>query len=92
MKSKIVFVVAAAAMLSAGAAQASADLADKAGCNKCHALDTKKMGSSYKDLSAKLKNVPDADVVKKLATGAGHPKASASEADLTAIVKWIKSL
>ena len=35
---------------------------------------------------------PDADLVKKLATGTGHPKASASEADLTALVKWIKSL
>jgi cytochrome c len=92
MKSKFAIAFAAAALLSAGVAQASPELADKAGCNKCHALDTKKMGPSYKDLAAKIKSTPDADLVKKLSSGSGHPKASASEADLTAIVKWIKSL
>jgi len=50
------------------------------------------MGPSYKDMAGKIKATPDADLVKKLATGTGHPKASASEADLTALVKWIKSL
>jgi len=89
---KFAIVLAAAGLLMAGTAQASADLADKAGCNKCHAMDTKKMGSSYKDLAKKHKATPAADIVKKLATGTGHPKASASEADLTAIVKWIQSL
>jgi cytochrome c len=92
MKSKIAIVVAAVSLLAAGAAQASADLAEKAGCNKCHALDAKKMGSSYKDLAKKHKATPDADLVKKIAGGQGHPKSAASEADLTAIVKWIKSL
>ena len=89
---KFAIVLAAAGLLMAGAAQASADLADKSGCNKCHAMDTKKMGPSYKDMAKKIKATPDADLVKKLATGTGHPKASASEADLTALVKWIKSL
>ena len=92
MKSKFAVAVAAAALLVSGAAQASAELADKAGCNKCHAADTKKMGPSYKDIAAKNKNTPDADLVKKLATGKGHPKSTASEADLTALVKWIKSM
>lgn len=92
MKSKLAFAVAAAGLLIAGTAQASPELADKAGCNKCHAMDTKKMGASYKDLAKKHKNTADADLVKKLVTGSGHPKASASEADVTAIVKWIKSL
>ena len=89
---KFAIVLAAAGLLMAGTAQASAELADKSGCNKCHAMDTKKMGSSYKDLAKKHKATPAADFVKKLATGTGHPKASASEADLTAIVKWIQSL
>jgi cytochrome c len=89
---KFAIVLAAAGLLMAGTAQASADLADKAGCNKCHAMDTKKMGPSYKDMAKKHKATPDADIVKKLATGQGHPKATASEADLTAIVKWMKSL
>ena len=89
---KFAIVLAAAGLLMAGTAQASADLAEKSGCNKCHAMDAKKMGPSYKDVAKKIKAMPDADVVKKLATGQGHPKASASEADLTAVVKWIKSL
>ncbi len=91
MKSKLA-IAFAAALLMTGVAQASPELADKSGCNKCHAMDTKKMGPSYKDIAKKIKTVPDADIVKKLATGTGHPKASASEADLTALVKWIKSL
>ena len=49
MTSKIAFAMAAAALLISGAAHAQADLAEKAGCNKCHAADTKKMGPSYKD-------------------------------------------
>jgi cytochrome c len=91
MKSKFA-IVFAAALLAAGVAQASPELAEKSGCNKCHAMDTKKMGPSYKDMATKTKSTPDTDLVKKLATGTGHPKATASEADLTAIVKWMKSL
>lgn len=89
---KFAIVLAAAGLLMAGAAQASADLADKSGCNKCHAMDAKKMGPSYKDIAKKIKAAPDADIVKKLATGQGHPKSAASEADLTALVKWMKAL
>jgi len=92
MKFKIAIAITAAALLAAGAAQAQADLAEKAGCNKCHAADTKKMGPSYKDIAQKNKATPDADLVKKLATGQGHPKSAASEADLTALVRWIKSM
>jgi cytochrome c len=91
MKSKLAVVVAAAALLTAGAAQAQADLAEKAGCNKCHAMDAKKMGPSYKDIAKKYKGkaTAEADIVKKLSTAAGHPKVTASEADLSAITKWI---
>jgi cytochrome c len=92
MKSKIALVVAAAGLLMAGTAQASADLAEKAGCNKCHAMDAKKMGSSYKDLAKKHKGTADADLVAKLKEGKGHPKSAASDADLQALVKWIKTL
>ena len=64
MKSRIAFATAAAALLFTGAAHAQADLAEKAGCNKCHAADTKKMGPSYKDIAQKYKATPDADLVK----------------------------
>jgi cytochrome c len=92
MKSKIAIVVAAAGLLMAGTAQASAELADKAGCNKCHAVDTKKMGPSYKDIAKKLKGKPETDVVAKLKSGTGHPKMAASDADLSAITKWILAM
>lgn len=89
MKSTIAVVVAASGLLIAGAAQASPELADKAGCGKCHAVEKKGMGPSYKDIAKKLKGKSEADVVAKLKEGKGHPKASASDADLTAIVKWV---
>jgi cytochrome c len=94
MKSTIAIAVAAAALLVSGAAQAQADLAENAGCNKCHAADTKKMGPSYKDIAKKFKGnaTAQADIVKKLSTGTGHPKATASEADLAAITKWILAM
>ena len=94
MKARIAIAIAAAALLTAGAAQASSDIADKAGCNKCHATDAKKMGPSYKDISKKFKGnaAAEADIVKKLKTGTGHPKASASDADLTAVTKWILAM
>jgi cytochrome c len=94
MKAKFAVAVAAAALLMSGVAQASADLADKAGCGKCHATDAKKMGPSYKDISKKYKGnaSAEADLVKKLKSGTGHPKVTASDADLTGIVKWILAM
>ena len=94
MKSKIAIAAAAAALLISGAAQASPELAEKAGCNKCHAADTKKMGPSYKDIAKKYKGnaKAEADLVNKLKTGTGHPKSTASDADLAGVVKWILAM
>jgi cytochrome c len=96
MKSKIAIAgaIAAAGLLAAGVSQASQELAEKAGCNKCHAVDTKKMGSSYKDIAKRHKDNPkaEADLVAKLKSGAGHPKATASDAELVAITKWILAM
>jgi cytochrome c len=89
---KVAIVVAAAGLLMAGTAQASADLAEKSGCNKCHAVDKKKMGPSYQDIAKKLKGKPDAEIVANLKAGKGHPKQAASDADLTAVVKWIQAM
>ncbi len=93
MKSKLAIAFAAAALLSTGVAQAQADLAEKS-CGKCHAADTKKMGPSYKDIAKKFKGnaAAEADIVKKLSTGTGHPKVAASDADLAAITKWILAM
>lgn len=96
MKSKIAIAsaIAAVGLFAAGASQASPELADKAGCNKCHAADTKKMGASYKDIAKKYKGnaKAEADLVAKLKSGSGHPKSAASDADLTAVVKWILAM
>lgn len=90
MKACIVAAVAAAGILFAGTASAQADLAQKA-CGTCHALDTKKMGPSFKDIAQKFKGnaSAQADIVTKLKTGKGHPAVKASDADLAGIVKWV---
>jgi cytochrome c len=88
---KFAFALAAAGLLVAGTAQASPELADKSGCNKCHAMDTKKIGPSYKDMGKKLKTAKAEDLVAKLKEGKGHPKQAASDADLMTLVKWIQA-
>lgn len=47
-----------AAEVDAGAAEA---LMKKSGCFKCHAIDKKKDGPSFKSTAAKLKGKPDAE-------------------------------
>lgn len=91
MKSLMFAVLAAVGMSMAGVAQASADLAQKAGCNTCHAVDTKKMGPSFKDIAKKYKGnaAAEADIVARLKAGKGHPAVKASDDDTKAIVKWV---
>ena len=83
-------VIAAVGLGAAGAAQASAELAQKSGCMNCHAVDTKKMGPSFKDIAKKYKGQAsaEADLVTKLKTGKGHPAVKTSDEDTKALVKW----
>lgn len=100
MKNKLfacTLAIALGAGLAAGSAahaQDGAKAAEAAGCNKCHDIEKKKMGASYKSLAAKFKGNKDAEkaIVAKLKSGEGHPKAGASDADLTAAVKWILAM
>ena len=51
-------------VLAQGAAvdiEAAEALAKKSGCMKCHAIDKKKDGPSYKDVAAKYKGKADAE-------------------------------
>ena len=91
---KFAIVLAAAGLLVAGTAQASAELAEKSGCNKCHAMDTKKMGPSFKEIAAKYKGKADAaaTIEAKLASAKGHPAVKTSADDNKALVKWILSM
>jgi cytochrome c len=60
MKKVLIGAVAASALLLAGVAQASADLAKNSGCMNCHNVDTKLVGPSLKDIAAKYADQADA--------------------------------
>ncbi len=94
MKSVVMAAVVAAGLVAAGSvgAQDGAALAQKNGCLTCHAVDTKKIGPSFKDAAAKLKGKSEADVVATIKAAKPHASSKASDADLAAIGKWIQSL
>jgi cytochrome c len=94
MKSLLITGLAVASLMLGGVAQASEVKANEAGCMKCHAVDKKKMGAAFKDIAAKNKGNKDyvEAAVKKLASGSGHPKSAASDADLKAIMGWVMTL
>jgi len=81
--------------VAAGAAfaQSGGDVVKSKGCLNCHAVDTKKMGPSFKDIAAKYKG--DAGAADKLTTklkdGQGHGKVAAPEADIKAAVGYVLS-
>lgn len=92
MKSILIAVAAAGSLMVAGTAAAAtgAELANAKGCGTCHAADTKKVGPSWKDVSAKYKGDKGASdkVVVMLKEGKGHPKISASDAELKALAGY----
>lgn len=94
MKSALIAAMTAAALLFSGAAYAQADKAAAAGCLKCHDVEKKKMASAFKDIAAKNKGNKDyaEAATKKVASGSGHPKSAASEADIKAIMDWVVTL
>lgn len=67
MNNKIIFLAAAyfLSLVSANAAEVDADaaqaVAKKNNCFKCHAIDKKKDGPSYKEIAAKYKGKADAE-------------------------------
>ena len=60
MKRVLIGAVAASALLLTGVAQASADLAKNNGCLNCHAVETKLVGPSLKEIAAKYAGKADA--------------------------------
>ena len=90
MKTLIVALLATSGITFAGVASAQADAAQKY-CGTCHALDTKKMGPSFKDIAKKYKcnATAEADLVAKIKAAKGHPAVKASDEELTGIVKWV---
>lgn len=81
-------------LVLANSASASSELAKQGGCLNCHAVDTKKVGPSFKEVAAKNKGKAGADeaLVAKIAGAKDHPKVKASEADVKTLVKWVLAM
>ena len=93
MKSIVMTAVVAAALASAGLANAAGEEdAKKAGCLNCHAVDAKKMGPAFKEVGAKFKGKKDADVVAAIKAAKPHASLKASDEDLKEIASWILKL
>jgi cytochrome c len=94
-KITLLVAVAALGLAASGAANASEELAKSSGCLACHNVEgAKKMGASFKDLSAKYKGKADAEATldAKISGAKGHPKVKASDDDVKTLVKWVLSL
>lgn len=84
----LVLAVTGALVVSSVGAQ---DVLKDKGCVTCHDVAQKKVGPSQKDIAAKYKDDKAAEdkLVAKLKEAKGHPKVSASDAELKAAVKQI---
>lgn len=102
MKAAVTLAAAAVLALSANAAFASKNLAQKNGCLSCHQESRKVVGPAYKDVAKKYKGDTKAEehlvhVIQKGSKGVwGNipmpPQPRVSEADAQALAKWILSL
>jgi len=102
MKTITLSLLSAAALLSAGAAQADEALAKAKNCLACHQIDKKIVGPSYKDVAKKYAGQKDAEAKlaeKVLKGGSGvwgpvpmPPNATVKPEEATKLVKWILSL
>ena len=90
MKVLVIAVVMAVGLVAGGAARAAGeeDLAKKSGCLNCHAVDTKKVGPSFKDVAAKYKGKSVADVYTAWKAAKIHASVKAPEGDVQTVLKW----
>ena len=92
MKTMLMVVAAAGALIAGGVnAQSGADVVKAKGCLNCHDVAKKKVGPAFKDVAAKYKGDKNAEssLVAKLKEGKGHPKVTASDAELKAAVGYV---
>lgn len=70
------------------------DEAKEHGCLKCHDVDKKKVGPSYKDVSAKLKGKTAEEGVAAVKAKPVHKSVvqKASDSSLKEIMAWVLSL
>jgi cytochrome c len=93
--------IALSLSLGAASAHASPELATKSKCMTCHDVSAKKMGPTFKDISAKYKGQKDAEamladsMVKGVKGKWGKipmPPQKISPDDAQALSKWILTL
>jgi len=97
MKSIYVCLLAAAGIISAGAAHADEALAKAKGCLACHAVDKKVVGPSYKDVAKKYTAKDEAMLVEKVIKGGKGvwgpvpmpPNPSVTPEEAKKLVVWI---
>jgi cytochrome c len=94
MKALAAVTIAAITMCAANAALADEALAKSSGCMTCHAMDTKKMGPSFKDIAAKYKGKADAaaTVAANISAAKGHPAVKTSPEDVKKLTAWILAM
>ncbi|MBL8343382.1 MAG: cytochrome C [Rubrivivax sp.] len=91
LKAAVVGALLAFGVLGAGVATASPELA-KAQCGKCHDMDKKSKGPSFKAMAAKFKG-NEAGALKAIQDPKGdHPEMKSSPADVQTVVKWMLTL
>jgi len=83
--------IAGCLALSAAAFAQSGEEVAKSKCLVCHAVDQKKVGSSFKEVAAKYKGDRSAEarLLGVLKDGKGHPKIDAPDAQLKAVVQYV---
>jgi len=88
MKDMLISTLVAVGVLTTGMAWANADLAN-ANCGKCHEMDKKKKGPSYKAMAAKYKG-NEAGALKAIEDPKGdHPEVKIKPEDMKTVVKWM---
>ena len=99
MKASIGTAVFVLAAVGASQASASADLAKAKNCTACHAVATKLVGPSFKDIAAKYAGNKDeeAKLAGKIRKGGSGvwgaipmpPNPQVNEADASTLAKWV---
>jgi cytochrome c len=88
MKLVLISALIALGVLTTGIARANADLAN-ANCGKCHEMDKKKKGPSYKAIAAKYKG-NEAGALKAVEDPKGdHPEMKVKPEDVKTVIKWV---
>ncbi len=96
MRSLLIASMLVSGVLFAGVAHAqdAAELA-KAQCGKCHEMDKKKKGPSWKDIAAKNKGKADAQAALAKFTldpKGDHPEIKSTPEQVNTVLKWVMAM